>query len=248
MLLTITTTHRPATDLGYLLHKNPARPQAFELSFGTARVFYPEASDAAAPRRCCWRSIRSGWSATAAGRRARGSRWSSTSTTGLTRPARFCPWRSPRSSARRCRAPARSGRNWRQTPIPLTARLSVVPCRGGEALLRKLFEPLGYAVAATHHPLDEQFPEWGEGPYFTVELSPHDHAARPAHAPVRADPRAGQRQALLDRRRRGAEAAAPRRAVAGAAPGEGADRPPVPQALQAPGRRGPGPPDRSRPR
>ena len=58
-----------------------------------------------------------------------------------------------------------------RTPIPLTARLSVVPCRGGEIFLRKLFEPLGYTVIATHHPLDEKFPEWGEGPYFTVELS-----------------------------------------------------------------------------
>ena len=57
------------------------------------------------------------------------------------------------------------------TPIPLTARLSVVPCRGGEALLRRLFEPLGYLVDAVHHPLDEKFPEWGESSYFTVELS-----------------------------------------------------------------------------
>lgn len=45
MLLTITTTYRPATDLGYLLRKNPARAQSFELSFGKAQVFYPEASD-----------------------------------------------------------------------------------------------------------------------------------------------------------------------------------------------------------
>src|SRR6266540_2480191 len=43
MLLTITTTHAPATDLGYLLHKNPARAQSFDLSFGRAHVFYPEA-------------------------------------------------------------------------------------------------------------------------------------------------------------------------------------------------------------
>jgi hypothetical protein len=43
MLLTITTTHNPATDLGYLLHKNPARAQSFDLSFGKAHVFYPEA-------------------------------------------------------------------------------------------------------------------------------------------------------------------------------------------------------------
>src|SRR5215216_3556150 len=45
MLLTITTTRRPATDLGYLLHKNPARAQSFDLSFGRAHVVYPEASD-----------------------------------------------------------------------------------------------------------------------------------------------------------------------------------------------------------
>jgi protein phosphatase len=45
MLLTITNTQEPATDLGYLLHKNPARVQSFPLSFGQAHVFYPEASD-----------------------------------------------------------------------------------------------------------------------------------------------------------------------------------------------------------
>ena len=45
MLLTITTTHRPATDLGYLLHKHPERFQSFDLSFGKAHVFYPEAAD-----------------------------------------------------------------------------------------------------------------------------------------------------------------------------------------------------------
>src|SRR6266704_5472748 len=44
MLLTITTTYQPATDLGYLLHKHPARLQTFDLSFGQAHVFYPEAS------------------------------------------------------------------------------------------------------------------------------------------------------------------------------------------------------------
>src|SRR5437660_4772820 len=44
MLLTLTTTHQPATDLGYLLRKNPARPQSFSLSFGEAHVFYPEAT------------------------------------------------------------------------------------------------------------------------------------------------------------------------------------------------------------
>ena len=45
MLLTISNTQPPATDLGYLLHKNPARLQSFDLSFGRAHVFYPEATD-----------------------------------------------------------------------------------------------------------------------------------------------------------------------------------------------------------
>jgi RNA repair, ligase-Pnkp-associating, region of Hen1 len=48
MLLTLTTTHRPATDLGFLLHKHPEKHQQFPLSFGTAHVFYPEAD----PARC----------------------------------------------------------------------------------------------------------------------------------------------------------------------------------------------------
>jgi len=45
MLLTITTTHRAATELGYLLHKHPGRCQSHDLSFGRAHVFYTEATD-----------------------------------------------------------------------------------------------------------------------------------------------------------------------------------------------------------
>ena len=54
--------------------------------------------------------------------------------------------------------------------IPLTATLAVVACRGGDRLLHELFEPLGYRVEARRHALDEKFPEWGEGPYYTVTL------------------------------------------------------------------------------
>ena len=45
MLLTIATTHTPATDLGYLLHKHPERMHEFELPYGRVDVFYPEATD-----------------------------------------------------------------------------------------------------------------------------------------------------------------------------------------------------------
>jgi len=48
MLLTLTTTHRPATDLGYLLHKHPGRIHEIEISFGSARVFFPQATE-----ECC---------------------------------------------------------------------------------------------------------------------------------------------------------------------------------------------------
>src|SRR5262245_64003258 len=45
MLLSISTTYRPATDLGYLLHKNPSRAQEVQFGFGRAHMFYPEAND-----------------------------------------------------------------------------------------------------------------------------------------------------------------------------------------------------------
>lgn len=54
--------------------------------------------------------------------------------------------------------------------LPLSVRISVLPCRGGEDFLRRLFEPLGYTVAAVRHPLDDKFTDWGESPYFTVTL------------------------------------------------------------------------------
>ena len=58
-------------------------------------------------------------------------------------------------------------------PLDLAIRIDVVPCRGASGdgqIIRDLFEPLGYAVETTHYPLDEKFPQWGEGPYFSVTL------------------------------------------------------------------------------
>jgi 3' terminal RNA ribose 2'-O-methyltransferase Hen1 len=58
-----------------------------------------------------------------------------------------------------------------QTAIPLEARIASLPCRGGEELLRRLFAPLGYAVATERLPLDPQFPAWGESDYYAVTLT-----------------------------------------------------------------------------
>jgi len=57
-----------------------------------------------------------------------------------------------------------------QTKIPLEVKIAVLPSRGGEPILHRLFEPLGYEISARRHTLDEKFPDWGQSPYYTVEL------------------------------------------------------------------------------
>jgi 3' terminal RNA ribose 2'-O-methyltransferase Hen1 len=167
MLLTIFTTHEPATDLGYLLHKNPARVQSFDLSFGKAHVFYPraDASHCTAALLLDVDPVQL----------VRGRRGSFTLDQYVNdRPYVASSLLSVAIS--QVFGTALSGRcrdkpELAETRIPLVARLAALPCRGGEAFLRQLFEPLGYTVTATREPLDPRFPEWGEGPYFTVELS-----------------------------------------------------------------------------
>ena len=170
MLLSITNTREPATDLGWLLHKHPDRVQSFDLAFGRAHVFY---SDVSLER--CTACLLLDVDAVGLARQRRN--------TGNELLAQYVNDRPFVASSFLSVAIAQvlgSGLSGNcktkpelaDTPLPLTAKLVAVPCRrGGETFLRKLFEPLGYAVSATRHPLDEQFPEWGEGPYFTVELS-----------------------------------------------------------------------------
>ena len=45
MLIAITSRTRPASDLGYALHKHPDRVQQFDVGYGKATVFYPVASE-----------------------------------------------------------------------------------------------------------------------------------------------------------------------------------------------------------
>ena len=169
MLLTITTEHHPATDLGYLLHKNPANAHSFELSFGKAHVFYPEAS----PDRCT-AALLLDVDPVGLVRGKRGQHDGGTLDQYVNdRPYVLSSFLSV--ALGRAFGTAMTGRSkGRQElagkAISLFATLAVVSCRAGEKLLRELFEPLGYAVSAEHHPLDEKFPEWGEGPYYTVKL------------------------------------------------------------------------------
>lgn len=170
MLLTITSTEAPATDLGYLLHKNPRRLHSFDLAFGEAHVFYPEVSDER-----CTATLLLDVDPVGLVRKKRGP----AGETGLLeqyvndRPYVGSSFLSV--AIARVFGTAMAGRSKERpalvdTALPLVARVAVLPCRGGEEFVRKLFEPLGYQVRTEHHPLDEKFPNWGEGPYYTVEL------------------------------------------------------------------------------
>jgi 3' terminal RNA ribose 2'-O-methyltransferase Hen1 len=171
MLLTVTTTHAPATDLGYLLYKNPARVQTFELTFGKAHVFYPEATD----ERCTAALLLDVDPVGLVRNRRGGPAGEGFSLEQYVndRPYVASSFMSVAISQVFGSAIAGNSRErpeLAKTAIPLVVRLAVLPCRGGETLLRKLFEPLGYELSVTPHALDERFPGWGESPYFTVEL------------------------------------------------------------------------------
>jgi len=170
MLFTITTTHRPATDLGFLLHKNPARPQTKALSFGEAHVVWPEKTE---ERATCAVLLDVDPVALVRGRSGSpiggalaqyvndrpyvASSLMSVAISGL-----FGTALNGTSKERQALA---------DTPIPLEVVLSVVPSRGGEAMLARLFEPLGYEVASERLPRDEAHPEWGESALYRVRLS-----------------------------------------------------------------------------
>lgn len=169
MLLKITTEHRPATDLGFLLHKHPKRIQSFNLSFGQAYVFYPEASE----DRCTASLLlevdpigmvrgKSRDQSFLLGHYVNDRPYVASSFMSVAIAQVFGT-----AMAGRCKdRPELVSKS-----IPLTAQIDVLPVRGGEGFLHKMFEPLGYAVGTVRHPLDEQFPEWGESPYYSATIS-----------------------------------------------------------------------------
>jgi 3' terminal RNA ribose 2'-O-methyltransferase Hen1 len=170
MLLTITTTHVPATDLGYLLHKNPARVQSFPLTFGQAHVFYPEAT---ADR--CMMALLLELDPVGLVRHRRGAsgREAGLDTYVNDRPyvaSSFLSVAIAEVFGSALKGRSRERPDLAERPLPLSATLASLPCHGGETLLRRLFEPLGYDVRAMSHALEPSFPEWGASPYFTVEL------------------------------------------------------------------------------
>ncbi len=166
MLLTLTLTRPPATDLGYLLHKHPERVQEFALPFGAAHVFYPDVSE----ERCTAALL---LDVDPVGLIRRGVRFARLDQYVNDRPYVASSFLSVALS--RVFGTAMAGRcdprpELPEQVLPLEARLAVLPVAGGEEIARRLFEPLGYALDAVQHPLDPQFPEWGASRYHTLHL------------------------------------------------------------------------------
>jgi 3' terminal RNA ribose 2'-O-methyltransferase Hen1 len=173
VLLTITTTHAPATELGYLLHKHPERLQTFAESVGQAHVFYPEAEE----ERCTAalllevdavalvrgrRAGSFGGEGFALGQYVNDRPYAASSMLALAIKHVFATALTGRCNARPELA---------ATPIPLELRVPALSCRGGPALVHELFEPLGWQVEATGDLLDETMPEWGASRYLDVRLT-----------------------------------------------------------------------------
>ena len=172
MLLTITSTVPPATDLGYLLHKNPASLHERELSFGVARVVYPEAADDR-----CTAALIVDVDPVGLVRGTKGARRPNPFS--LSQYVNDRPYAASSFLAvalNRMFGTAMTGRSkdrpdLAMQPLDLEVHLPVLPARGGEALVCRLFEPLGYTVTSAEIPLDAAIPEWGTSRYLDVRLA-----------------------------------------------------------------------------
>jgi 3' terminal RNA ribose 2'-O-methyltransferase Hen1 len=166
LLLTLETTHAPATDLGFLLGKHPERVQRFDLSFGQAHVFYPLAT----PQRCQVALL------------------CSPDPIALVRgPGEVEQYVNDRPyvassflsvAIARVFGAALGGRSkdrpaLAQARMPLTARLPALSCPGGERTLLALFEPLGYEVQVEPLTPDEPALGLGEGRLYGLTLRGH---------------------------------------------------------------------------
>lgn len=171
MLLTVSTTHSPATDLGYLLHKNPARVQSEELSFGKAHVFYPEADASKCSVAVLLEINPIGLVRGRKGPSGEGGQLQQYVNDRPYAANSFMSVAIGRLFTTALNGQSKERPELAATSIPLTAKLPVIAARGGEDVVRRLFEPLGYMVRVESVPLDEQFPDWGESAYISLEIA-----------------------------------------------------------------------------
>ena len=170
MLLTITTTYSPASDLSYLLHKHPGKLQSVDIAVGKAHLFYPEVSDAK-----CTIALLMDLDPIGLVRRNGGPAGNEFALEQYVNDRPYVASSFMSAAIVKAFSTAMSGR-CKDKPelvtvaMPFEVHLPVLPVRGGENMLRQLFEPLGYRVECTRLAIDPVFPEWGESRYFDVRL------------------------------------------------------------------------------
>lgn len=168
MLLTITLNRSPATDLGYLLHKHPAKLQQVDIRSGVAHIFYPEAGD----ERCTCALLLDLDPVSLV--RGDGPRGDSHTLDQYVNDRPYVSSSFMSTAIAKAYSSALNG-NCKDKPelvdvaLPLEAQISVASVRGAD-LLQRLFGPLGYELSSMQHPLDMTFPEWGQSRYHTVSL------------------------------------------------------------------------------
>ncbi len=171
MLLTITTTAEPASDLGFLLHKHPGRVQSFDVSVGVAHVFYPEVGERRTTAALLLEVDPVGL--------VRGRHGPSGEGFALGQYVNDRPYAASSMLAVAIKEVFRTALTGRcashqelaDSPLPLELHVPALPCRGGIDLARRVFEPLGWQVSATTVPLDPTIPGWGESRYLDIRLA-----------------------------------------------------------------------------
>lgn len=169
MILTISTKQDNANELGYLFNKHPNRPQGYNLPFGKAYVFYPVCTENE-----CSISLMLDIDPISLVRRK-------SKNTGIMpleqyvndRPYVCSSFMSVAISSiygQTINGKCKLRPDLIDKVFNAEVNLSALPCRGGEKILKRLFEPLGYKIDYTQYPLDDKFEDWGMSTYFKVIL------------------------------------------------------------------------------
>jgi 3' terminal RNA ribose 2'-O-methyltransferase Hen1 len=143
MFLSVSTTHQPATDLGYLLHKHPGRLHEIEQTFGKAWVFYPDAGQTRCEAALVLDVDPVGLV------RGKGRAEGLLDQYVNDRPyaaSSFLSVALNKAFRTAMTGVCNARQDLADSAIPLEAVVTPLPMRGGEKLLRLLFEPLGWIV------------------------------------------------------------------------------------------------------
>lgn len=166
-MILISTTHQPASDLGYLLHKHPDRIHTVNLTFGQGIVVFPEVTDE--------RSTAALLVEINPVRLVRGKGHASGALDQYVNDRPYVASSFLSVALGQVFGSAMGGRSKDrpelvETAIPLEIRIPVLPSRRGAEWIERLFAPLGWEVASIRLPLDPIFETWGDSHYYDVTL------------------------------------------------------------------------------